>query len=409
MNLVSGKMLWTDISKIPNKHTYLSEDISCDVLVVGAGITGAICSYFFTKAGVDTVTVDKNIVGYGSTSASTSILQYEIDMDLVGLKGIIGKDKAVECFKLCKEAVYEVEKIVDDLGNKCGFSLRDCFYYADSESDLSLLKKEYKIRKDSGFDVEFIEEGRARDMFSFPIKAGIYSRKSGGEINPYMFTHELISRSQKDGLKVFENTEVTELKNESDGVEITTKNGFKIKAKKVVFATGFLAKELIDNKTAILTRTFTLVTKPVDRFDGWHNRCIIRDTKNPYTYLRTTSDDRIIIGGEDLALGGKNSKMSCLTEGASVAKKKYQILYNRLLTLFPGIKDIEIEYRFNGIFGESSDGLPYIGEYQKYPNSYFCLGYGSNGILYGVIGAKLIRDIYFGKSSKLLELFKVNR
>ena len=74
MNLVSGNMLWTKINKIPNKYTYLSEDIKCDVLIIGAGITGAICAHYFTMAGVDTAIVDKNIVGYGSTSASTSIL-----------------------------------------------------------------------------------------------------------------------------------------------------------------------------------------------------------------------------------------------------------------------------------------------------------------------------------------------
>ncbi|WP_432401991.1 NAD(P)/FAD-dependent oxidoreductase [Wukongibacter sp. M2B1] len=409
MNLVSGDMLWTNINKIPEKYSYLSEDINCDVLIVGAGITGAICSYYFTEAGIQTAIIDKNIIGYGSTSASTSILQYEIDTDLVGLKGTLGLDNAVECFKLCEKTVYEIEKVVDNLDCKCGFNLRDCFYYTDSEADVSRLKKEYEVRKNHGFNVEFIDSKKANNMFSFPVKAGIYSRSGAGDIDPYSFTHKLISHSIKKGLRVFENTEMISIRQLSEEVEVTTKNRFKINTKKVIFASGFEAKEMIDSKTAILTRTFTLVTKPIGNFDGWNNRCIIRNTNNPYTYLRTTSDDRIIIGGEDLELGGKNSKVSCLTNDDTVVIDKYGILNNRLLSMFPKIDNMEVEYRFSGLFGESGDGLPYIGEYEKYPNCYFCLGYGSNGILYAVIGAQLIRDLYLGNPSKLLDLFKIDR
>lgn len=409
MNLVTGNILWTGINKIPNKYSYLSDDIDCEVLIVGGGITGAICAYYLTMAGIDTVIVDKNIIGYGSTSASTSILQYEIDTDLIQLKGILGLEKAVECFKLCEKAVYDIEEIVNNLGNECGFSLRDCFYYTDSNSDVTLLSKEYEIRKRKDFNVEFIDEKKGKNMFSFPIKAGIYSRSGAGEIDPYSFTHQLIDSSINNGLRVFENTEVVDIKQASNSVEIMTRNKFKVNAKKVVFATGFETKEMIENRTAILTRTFTLATKPVENFEGWHNRAIIRNTSDPYTYLRTTSDDRIIIGGEDLDLGGKYSKISNLTNSDTLSIDKFQILNNRLLKLFPKINNMEIEYRFSGLFGESQDGLPYVGEYEKYPNCYFCLGYGSNGILYAVIGAQLIRDLYFGNYSPILDLFKIDR
>jgi heterodisulfide reductase subunit A-like polyferredoxin len=130
MSYVSGELYWTGINNIPKKHPYLSNDIECQVAVVGAGITGAICSYYFCEAGIDTVIIDKNIAGYGSTSASTSILQYEIDSDLTGLKGIVGIDHAVKCFKLCEKAVYDIQDIVNKLNDRCNFSLKPCLYYS---------------------------------------------------------------------------------------------------------------------------------------------------------------------------------------------------------------------------------------------------------------------------------------
>ncbi|WZL72364.1 hypothetical protein QBE52_14890 [Clostridiaceae bacterium 35-E11] len=49
MKLVAGNTLWTNINKIPNKYTYLNDHITCDVLIIGAGVSGAIASYYLTK------------------------------------------------------------------------------------------------------------------------------------------------------------------------------------------------------------------------------------------------------------------------------------------------------------------------------------------------------------------------
>lgn len=112
MKLVAGDIIWTNLTKVPDKYPYLSDIIECDALIIGGGVTGAIIAYYLTKEGINTVLVDKNIIGYGSTRASTAILQYEVDTDLWGLSHMIGEKKAVECFKLSEKAVYDIRDIV---------------------------------------------------------------------------------------------------------------------------------------------------------------------------------------------------------------------------------------------------------------------------------------------------------
>ena len=409
MNLIAGNPIWTNINKIPNKYHYISEDIECDVVIVGGGVTGALTSYYFSKSGVDTVVIDKNIIGYGSTKGSTSILQYEIDTDLTGLKGIVGTQNAVDCFNETKNAVYEIEKIVKDLDDNCAFRYRDCLYYTDKFNEVNFMRKEYELRKENGFNVRFIDKDNSKDYFSFNLMAGIYSKDLAGDIDPYRFTHSLIRKSVENGTKVYENTEVIDIRNENKGVVLTTTNGFKIKANKVIIATGYEGRRNFKKKSAILTRTFTIVTKPVNEFRNWYNQCIIRDAENAYTYIRTTNDNRIIIGGEDEKVGGERSKMSNLSNEDALSYTKYERLYNKLISLFPDLENIEIEFTFSGLFGETKDGLPYVGEHKDYPNHYFNLGYGSNGIIYGLIGAKLLRDLYFGSNPPILNLFKIDR
>ncbi|QZY54548.1 NAD(P)/FAD-dependent oxidoreductase [Crassaminicella profunda] len=409
MKLVAGNMLWTNINKIPNQYNYLNESITCDVLVIGGGISGAIAAYYLTKSGVNTVLVDKNIIGYGSTSGSTSILQYEIDTDLHGLISMIGEKKGVKSFELCKEAVYDIEKIINDLEDDCDFSLTECFYYATKASMVSSLKKEFDARKKHGFHVEFLDKKDAQKRFSFPVEGGIYSKFGAAQIDPYRFTHALIAKAVKNKLKVYENTEITNIYPKEEHVLLETKNHFNIQAKKVIIATGYEGRKYIKEKIVHLLRTFTLVTKPVKNFNGWFHQCIIRDNNDPYTYLRITGDKRIIIGGEDEKVGGINSKMSNLSNDDLVSNKKYELLLNRLKSYFPEIKDIAPEYQFSGLFGVTKDGLPYIGEYKDFPNCYFSLGYGANGILYSILGGQLLRDSILGKDRPELELFRFNR
>ncbi|MCX7709263.1 MAG: FAD-binding oxidoreductase [Clostridia bacterium] len=409
MNLVSGKLLWTNTSPIPYKYMYLSEDIECEIAVVGAGVIGAICAYYLTEAGIQTVLVDKNIIGYGSTSASTSILQYEVDTDLIGLKGLIGIENALRSFKLNEKAVNDIKEIIDRLRNKCDFILRECFYYTANPADEEFMQNEYTLRKENGFDVEFLDSEAATRRFSFKVQAGIYSNSGAAEINPYRFAHELIRSSVAKGLQVFENTEITYIEHTADSLLLETKNGKKIKCKKIVVATGYEATRYMKRRIAGINRTFTIVTKPVASFEGWHRRCILRDNNNPYTYLRTTLDNRIIIGGEDVKIGGINSKMSTLRNTDNFLNEKYNILENRLKSMFPAIHDIEIEYKFTGLFADTKDSLPFIGPHRHFPNHYFCLCYGSNGILYGILGGQLIRDLYLGKKPSEQGLFRFDR
>ncbi|WDV46713.1 FAD-dependent oxidoreductase [Clostridiaceae bacterium M8S5] len=409
MKYVTGDKFWTYTKSIDEKFEYLSENIECDVLIIGAGVTGALSAYYLADGNSKVVVVDKNLIGYKSTCISTAILQYEIDTDFVGLKGMRGEENAAKAFKLTEQSLHDINQIVNDLEDDCHFNYRDCFYYTNKNGDIKRLKKEFELRKKYGFDVEYIDEDTARKLFSFPVKAGIYTKGSSGEINPYKFTKALINKVKERGGAIYENTEIVNFVSDDKGAIAYTKNGFSIKCNKIIVAMGYESREFIKKRTAILSRTFTIVSQPVLSFNGWYNRCIIRNTAKPYTYFRSTQDNRIIIGGEDVDIGGERSRASNLTHDHLLSKDKYNKLETILKSMFPDITNIKIQYKFSGIFGETSDGLPYIGEYEDYPNCYFNLGYGSNGILYSALGAKMIKKLYYDNDRTDMGLFSFDR
>lgn len=63
MNLQSGKYYWqTTIADLPS-FPVLEEDITCDVLIIGGGSSGAQCAHFLSETDLDVVVVDKRKAG----------------------------------------------------------------------------------------------------------------------------------------------------------------------------------------------------------------------------------------------------------------------------------------------------------------------------------------------------------
>ena len=82
MHLNGGCLYWNNKNKIRKVYPYITKNQRCDVLIIGAGITGAITAFFLAREGMNVIIVDKNIVGYGSTAATTALLEYQVDIDL---------------------------------------------------------------------------------------------------------------------------------------------------------------------------------------------------------------------------------------------------------------------------------------------------------------------------------------
>ncbi|MDD5877990.1 MAG: FAD-dependent oxidoreductase, partial [Clostridiales bacterium] len=374
---VHGDPIFTKINKHKKQYEYLTKDIDTEVIIVGGGVTGSIVGYYFSKNNIPAVILEKERIAHGSTSITTSLLQYELDSNAGELEEYTSLENIITSYKLGLKALDELDEFIKEYGNKCKYEKKDTLLYTSKECEVKAMEEEYKTRKNAGIDVKFIS--KEDNPFSLDIKGGVYGVNGGAQLDPYEYTHQLLEVSCNMGLQVFENTEVMDINYEQDGVEVTTSFGYKVRGKKVIIATGYNTERFTKRNFGAKTVTYNIATKPVKNFDGWFNRVLIRDNCDPYNYFRTTSDNRIIAGGEDVDFytNIKNEKL---------AKEKYSILLNRIKNMFPNIKDIEVDYEYCGGFISSQDNLGYIGEDPNHKNLWFCLGYGANGILFAILG-----------------------
>ncbi len=400
LQYVQGSPIFININKDKVQYPYLTKDIDTDVCIIGGGITGAITSYYFSRENINCVLLEKRRIAHLSTSITTSLLQYELDDNLSDLKKYTNLEDVIRSYNLGLIALDEIDKFIKEYGNNCNYKKRDTLLYTAKKDEINAMKIEYDYRKNNNFDVEYINE--ENNKFSFDLKAGILSKNGGAEIDPYKFTHEMLKVSQNNGLRVYENTEVIDLKYHKEYIEVITEFGNIVKAKKVIVATGYNTKLFTDRNFATKTTTFNIATKPIKNFNGWYEKVLIRDNSDPYNYLRTIFDNRIIIGGEDV-----DFIPDIFDE--NLANKKYDILENRLKSMFSNIKDIEIDYKYCGTFASTLDNLGFIGEDTKHNNLWYNLGYGANGILFAILGGMMLSKLYHGERDKDMKLFKVDR
>lgn len=408
MKLVNGNTFWGENRAENPTYPILETNEECDTVIIGGGISGAFCAYYLTMAGINTILLEKNAIAEGSTVANNGILQYEVDNDLLGLKELLGIKKATTVFKLCADALKNVEEVVSTIEKPCGFKKRDSFYYTNSWFGERKIREEYLLRRYMGFDVSYLDKREAAEWFSFPVNVGIYSKGLAGEINPVAFVKELIAFAVQNGLRAYENTAAVKYDNQNEEIIVNTVTGKTIKAKRLIDAGGLDAARRYELPVNLKT-TFGLVTAPVSGFEGWHSRCIIRDEGPTSKYYRTTEDKRIITGGNNSSLIDTNGNLFGVLPFASMQKHRLFHLKKNLEEMFVGIEDITVQYAYSAAIGSTKDGLPFIGANCEAPNLYYSLCCGNNGILFAEIAGRMLRDLILGETPPNIELFSMKR
>ena len=399
MDVKGGYPWWTVRNGLLCDYPPLSNDIECEVVVVGAGITGALIARALVDAGLDTIVLDRRDVGWGSTAASTALLQYEIDTELLELAKRVGHENALAAYKACEGAISELHAIADEAG-EVGWRDAPSVYLASSRRDARRLRPEFEARRDAGFRVEWLGDSALRDRFGLIAPAAIVSRPAA-QVDPYRFTHRLLAQLCERGLRVFDRCEMADWKPHAGALEIRVDTGARVRTQWLVIAAGYESQAFLPQRVAVNHSSYAFVSEPAqlpEEFAG----CIGWETARPYLYWRSTEDGRLIVGGQD-------DLIDIPARRDWRIPRKVGKLIARLQKLMPDVQP-DVGFAWAGTFAETADGLPWFGAHpQMDPRVLFAMAYGGNGITYSAIGAHILADAVRGKPHPLAALFGFER
>lgn len=400
MDLKSGAPFFPIRDGLAFTYPPLERDQRCDVAVLGGGITGSLIAFHLAEAGLHTLVLDKRDIGWGSTSATTALLQYEIDTPLHELIDMIGEGNAVRSYLACRDGIDKLERLINKLHIDCEFQRKKSLYVGVKKADRLALQREFAARQRAGFKLDWLDQRDIEQLFSFSRPAGIMSYDAA-QMDAYRCAHALLQAAIRRGAQVHDRTEVTEVEHHRSGVRLHTNRNAIVRAKHLVFATGFESERFLAKKVAKLISTYALASEPLASFEGWHDRCLIWETADPYLYLRTTADGRVVMGGEDEDFRDPARRDQLISQ-------KTKRLHQKFSKLFPNLP-MEVAFAWAGTFATTKDGLAYIGAAPNHKRAYFALGYGGNGITYSILAAEIIRDAILNKPNPYADLFRFDR
>lgn len=398
-DLRTGRPLWSARRLAKLEQSLPIRAQKCDVLVIGAGISGALIAQTLSEAGMSVVVVDRRGPAAGSTAASTALIQYELDLPLHQLAEGIGSERATRIWRRTRLAVDALRDRVRRLGIAADHASRDTLYLAGNLLDRDGLEREAEARRRCGFEVELLGPAAVKARFGLAPRHAILGFGNYAA-DPRRLTAGLLKAAIASGARLFAPAEVVAIEPSAGGVTAQLRDGPELRAAAAVFATGYELVKGVPRMGHALTSTWTIATAPQPS-RIWPGAAMIWEASDPYLYIRTTPQGHVICGGED------SDEADAEVRDALIPAKT-RTLARKLARLIPGI-DPTPAYAWGGTFGTSPLGTPTIGRVPGMPHCYVALGYGGNGITFAMIAAQVLRGLITGDGDPDSDLFSFSR
>lgn len=382
----------------------LKNNIACDYLIVGGGITGISLAYFLSKhENKKTVLIEKNTLASGATGNSAGILTIRGEFDLHTALKYLGRKKALLYWRWIEDGLETIRNIVKKEKLSCEYEPNHTLFGSmldGDKHDHHIILKEYAAEKLIDKQSKLLKEDSIKKYVNTSIfKYAVLCYHDGISVNPLKHAHGLARVAEKNGIKIHEQTPVLKIKN-----DIATTPHAKIKFNKIILATdtAYRKKSILKKKSTIV------ITKPLTREQlrktGLDNKKFIWDESNEYHYLKVTKDRRLLIGFGDEIIHKHHKRHH---HPHPLNKNHLEEIKTFMHKLFPYL-DVVPKYAWSASYGTTTKfGLtpnifPVI---EKKGNVIALAGSGSQVVC--VASSKYIADKLCGKTSPLDSLFRL--
>ena len=362
------KSIWGNIEK-PTFST-LEGDVKTDVLIIGGGLCGILCAYMLKEAGVDSILAEARTICNGVTNDTTAkiTLQHGLIYDKIIKK--YGLHKAQLYYESQKNAMDKLKSLALETDS----DIEICSNIVYSLNDREKIEKEARALEKIGCNALFCE----KTELPFNI-AGAVKIDNQAKFHPLKFAYTVA-----DGLKIYENTKILELKTNTAII-----NNGTISAKKVIVATHF---PFINKHGGYFLkmyqyRSYVLALKNAQNIKNMY----VDEAKDGLSFR--TYNDLLLLGGGSHRTGKKGGGWA---ELETVAEKYYS-----------SAQEIDRWATQDCI---TLDSIPYIGQYSSStPDLYVATGFNKWGMTSSMASAMIITDMVCERESKYEQVYSPSR
>lgn len=367
----------------------LDAAIAADVCVVGGGYTGLSAALHLAERGYDVVLLEAQRIGWGAAGRNGGQVGSGQRRDEAELEARFGRDVAHRLWDLAEEAKEIVRERVARHAIDCDLKAGQLITAAKPEHAVALLQRARRLAADYGYS-------RARYITGEELPTMLGSRAFHGalldtgalHLHPLNFTLGLARACEAAGVRVFERTRVLDY-TRAIPARVRTERGSVSARYLVLGCDGYLGRLEPRIASRIMPiNNFIIATAPLGEERA---RALIRDdvcvhdTRFVVNYFRLSADRRLLFGG------GENYRRGFPADIAAFVRPY-------MLSVFPQLADVSIDYAWGGALGISRTRLPHLGRLP--PNVFFAQGFSGHGISIGMLAGRLISEALAGTAER---------
>lgn len=366
-----------------------------DVVIVGAGLTGAAAAQTLAAAGRDVLLLDAGVPGGGASSRNGAMLGRYFKHSFGQMMEERGLDTAKAWFGELGQVYDDAFARIAALNRPTGF--RNCgrVVGAVTPGHRDKLFREWELRaRHVGEAVDFLTAGDA-ELVSDRYVGGVHIRANAA-VNPALYTRAMLDEAMAQGARVLGDTPVTAIQKEPRGFAVHTTRG-QIIARDVLVATnGYTPKgQRWHHRRLIPIVAFMIGTEPLPEATVARLRAGRRtyhDNRKNSTYYQITPDNR-------LALGGRTGLWHPSLRHMALR------LREEMAYFFPELRDVRISHAWRGKCAATEDLFPHVGQHE---GIHFAMGYCFSGLAMApYLGNKAAMAI-LGRTEEARSLFRLD-
>jgi glycine/D-amino acid oxidase-like deaminating enzyme len=362
---------WTDISPRPDDLQADALPAKADVAIIGAGYTGLNAAITFADRGIDTVLLEKEVVGYGGSSRNGGMFAPGISAGIPKLEKRHGIEIAERMWRWTVQATQYVKDIIQSEAIDCDLVFNGGIHLAWRPAHLDE-DRDYASYLEERFgysEMSIVERGDLHTKIGSPAYSGGMANNFGGGVNPAAYTYGLAQAALRRGALLVEGAEVLALRRRDGHFELATPKG-KLSAERVLMATNGYTPNLVPRiRSGVLPVGSAIITTQPLSEDLQQELSpegrMFYDSKNFLNYFRLTPDGRLLFGGR--------RKLAADLDPTRSARE----LKQRLIQVFPQLNDTPITHSWTGRVAFTFDRTPHIG---REGGIYYAYGYNGHGL-----------------------------
>lgn len=361
----------------------LENDIRCDILIVGAGISGISSAYHLMKKGYDVVVIEEDEIASAATGASSGILYFGTGLGITSSIESFGFNNAKNLWNETKESIGCIKSIIFKNSIDCGFRDPGVISMAKTDEESKQLEIDAENLKKIGFTQKIIDSSEINNYFKARrFLTGL--KEPCAQIRPGRFVYGL---AKSENIKLFQNTPMLGY-TESDSIIVSTPKA-KISCNKLLIATNIKPIFGLENHCYIENTTIVASHKLHEKIKQLWNQDIILWTLGEDYDILYTQEGRAML--DVFSPKGVDEKINFYF-GAVKATK---------------------EFVYGDSWFQTKDYIPIVGNTKNLQNGseniFVSIAMGEQGIVAGFTSGRKIPKLLEGKRDIFLEMSSPNR